>query len=267
MSRLHFDEKNRKYSHCCCHIRIAAIVIGCLQLIGYFYDLGNYAILAIQKPDDDDYPATGYFLSSDRLKSWVDDNETSERKYEWFRQRGIVAGLVWDSLTALSIIFTFYGIHRVRSFCLIPQLVIYAATATMCMILAFILIIVAFRAQLFEELWLYILITMAASGLYGYFFHIILRTYGYLVHKRRFLNDSANVYIVPVGRGIDTLPHENYDVPPAYPGLLTEVNEQQSKGVEKTSKNEKMAADPNALPTYDEAQKLQPKVSSDECHV
>jgi len=77
------------------------------------------------------------------------------------------------------------------------------------------------------------------------------------MEKRRFLNDTANIYIVPMGRGIDTIPHDNYDVPPAYPGLLTEVNEQ--KGVNNNSKDDNKTDDAEALPSYQEAQKLHSK--------
>jgi len=257
LSRLHFDERNRKYSHICCHIRVAAIVIGCLQLIEFVYDLGNFAFYAIDKSNmDDDYSSTSkLMISTDRLKS-LTDGDGSTKKYESIlRQRGAVAGLVWDSLIALSVIFMLYGIRGVRHLYLIPLMIIYAATVAICVILAFVLIIVAFRVQLLQELSVLITVVVSAVGLYSYFFYVVLRMYKYLMEKRRFLNDTTNIYVVPMGRGIDTIPHDNYDVPPAYPGLLTEVNEQ--KGVtNNNNKDDNKTDEAEALPSYEQAQKL-----------
>lgn len=258
LSRLHFDERNRKYSHICCHIRVAAIVIGCLQLIDFVYDLGNFAFYSIEKNNvDDDYSSSSRFtISSDHLKSLTDNDETSKQYDLMLRQRGAVAGLVWDSLAAISVIFMLYGIRSVRHLYLIPLLITYAATVAICMILALVLVIVAFRVQEFQQFSIVIAVAICAVGLYAYFFHIILRTYKYLAEKRRFLNDTTNIYIVPIGRGVDMIPHENYDVPPAYPGLLTEVNEQKDA---KNVKGDDKIDDAEALPSYEEAQKLHSK--------
>jgi len=178
LSRLHFDERNRKYSHICCHIRVAAIVIGCLQLIEFVYDFGNFTFYAIDKSNmGDDH--SKLMISSDFLKSLTDGDESAKKYESILLQRGVVANLVWNSLIALSVIFMLYGIRGVRHLYLVPLMIIYAATVAIGVILAFVLIIVAFRVQLLQEMSVLIAVIVGAVGLYSYFFYVVLRTYKY----------------------------------------------------------------------------------------
>lgn len=186
-----FDERPPKYRHCCCHIRVAAYVIGILELLSVLYILAQHSIRSIiadvQQSDADKHHADSSTPASPSsgTKRWLGPGATTPL-------------VTWAVCETLFLGLMFYGIARTRPWLLIPQLFLQIITIIVCMILNILMVCVLAWHPYVTDIWYFLASTVVFAFLYEYGLVVMIRCYRYLRDKAAYDSQTTHgIFVLP----------------------------------------------------------------------